>query len=105
MVSRIRLTLLIFFITTGFAYLVFNLYNLQIKQGGYYTARAESQYKLAGFLEPHRGLIYFTNKDNDLVPVALNKSYPVIFAVPKEIEDADEAIQMISAVLDIQSEE
>jgi len=105
MVSRIRLTLLIFLIATGFAYLIFNLYNLQIKQGGYYTARAESQYKLAGFLEPHRGLIYFTNKAGDLVPVALNKSYPVIFAVPKEIEDADEAIEMMSPILDIQSDE
>lgn len=99
MVSRFRFTIIILGIFGAFAYLIYGLHDLQIKRGTYFSDRAESQYKLAGFLEPHRGIIYFTNKEKKKVPAALNKAYPVIFAVPKEIEDVEETSQILASIL------
>src|SRR3989338_3851533 len=84
--------------------LIFNIYNLQIEKGEYYSARAESQYRLAGLLEPKRGNIYFTDKNNNLIPAALNKLYPVVFAVPEEIKDIDGVAQLISRILNLDPE-
>lgn len=67
--------------------LVFQLYGLQIKNGDYYAAKAEAQNKIAGFLNPIRGGIYFTDKNGNFSLAAINKEYPMIFAVPKEISD------------------
>lgn len=85
--------------------LIFNLYNLQIEKGQHYAARAQSQYQLAGFLEPHRGLVYITDKNNSLIPAAINKSYDAIFAVPKEMADIDKAIENLSPILNIDQKE
>lgn len=104
MVSSFRFSIVIFGIFSAFAYLIFNIYNLQIVDSAYYSDRAEDQYQLAGFLEPHRGIIYFTDKDDNLIPTALNKAYPVIFAVPQEIDDAQEATKIISSILEIDEE-
>ncbi len=104
MVSRFRLTILVIAVLGAFSYLVFNFYTLQVSKGSYYLARAESQYRLAGFLEPHRGLIYLTDKDSNSIPAALNKSYPVIFAVPKEIDDVEEAVGIISPVIKLEED-
>jgi cell division protein FtsI (penicillin-binding protein 3)/stage V sporulation protein D (sporulation-specific penicillin-binding protein) len=82
-----RLFLVILFFTFIYSSLIFNIYNLQVEKGVYYAARAASQYRSAGFLEALRGSIYFTDKNDNLIPGAINKAYPVIFAVPKEIQD------------------
>lgn len=105
MVSRFRITVILLGVFAAFGYLIYNLYNIQVEKGSYYTARAESQYQLAGFLEPHRGIIYLTDKDQSLIPAALNKSYPVIFAVPKEIEDIPETANTLAPILKISETE
>lgn len=105
MVSRFRLSIIALVIFSAYGYLAYNLYELQISRGRYYSARAESQYRLAGFLEPYRGIIYFTDKEKELVPAAINKSYPVVFAVPKEIEDAPEAVAAIAPILGLAEDE
>ncbi len=99
MSNRFRLSILIFSVFSGFSLLVFNLYNLQILKGEYYLDRAKSQ--LANSLEENRGNIYFIDKNNNQIPVATNKSYPVIFAIPKEIDDLEEAVQSLLPVLDM----
>lgn len=88
-----------------FFYLITGIYTLQIKQGGYYSARANSQYQLAGFLEPHRGTIYITDKNNTLIPAATNKSYPIIFAVPREVKDKDALIRTIQKAIELNNKE
>ena len=103
--SQFRFTTLIISVFTAYLALIFNIYNLQIQKGQYYSARAQSQYQLAGFLEPHRGAVYLTDKNNNLIPAAINKSYSVIFAVPKEIKDLDRAIENLAPILNIEQEE
>lgn len=92
-----------FFIFLYFA-LIFNTYNLQIKNGAYYSARAASQYRLSGFLEPQRGNIYFTDRNGNNIPAAMNKNYPVIFAVPKEIKDPLAAAESLYNILGLDKE-
>jgi len=78
---------------------IFRLYNLQIEKGAYYAARAASQHRIAGFLEPKRGNIYFTDKNNNFISAAMTKPYPVIYAVPKEIKNPEEAAKALAPIL------
>ena len=98
---KIRFFILIVFILGTFSFLGINLYSLQIEKGDYYSAKAV---KLAGFLTPYRGDIYFTDKNSNTIPVAISKAYPVIFAVPKEIEDVDEATGFLVDIVGIDKE-
>lgn len=103
--TQFRFIVLITSVTAAYLVLVFNIYTLQIKKGLYYSARAQSQYQLAGFLEPHRGAIYFTDKNNNQIPTAVNKSYDAIFAVPKAIQDLDKAVENLAPILNLDQEE
>lgn len=94
-----RILILITGILFVYSSIAFNIYQLQVKNGSYYSARAESQYRLAGFLEPKRGNIYFTDKNGNLIPAAINKKYPVIFAVPAEIDDPEATAKILSEIL------
>ena len=60
-----------------------------------------SQVRSAGFLEPKRGSIYFTDRNGNDVPVAITKAYPLIFASPKDIENPEAAAKSLSEILDI----
>ncbi|HEY4498096.1 MAG TPA: penicillin-binding protein 2 [Candidatus Paceibacterota bacterium] len=93
-----RITLLIIGFSVFYAFLIFNIYNLQVTKNDYYSAQAASINRLAGLLSPRRGEIYFTDKDGSRIPVAINKDYPAIFAVPSEIEDPLEAAEVLANI-------
>lgn len=77
----------------------FYIYRLQVEKNNYYTAKAEAQRKIAGVANRHRGAIYFTDKNGNAIPAAVNKFHPIIFAVPKEIEDVEEAAGFLASIL------
>ncbi|KKU11275.1 MAG: Peptidoglycan glycosyltransferase [Parcubacteria group bacterium GW2011_GWB1_45_7] len=89
-------------VTVGFALLYsllgLNMWNIQVKKGELYRARAASQHELAGILTPKRGSIYFTDKDGSRVPAAINKEYPTAYAVPSEIEDPAKVASILSTI-------
>lgn len=99
-----RLHLLIMGVIGIYAGLIFRLYDLQIAKGTLYAARAAFQYRLAGFLEPHRGIITVTDKNNAFIPVAINSAETVVMAVPREIQDIDRTIENLSPILNIDSQ-
>lgn len=82
--------------------LAFNVYHLQVAQGEYYAARAQAQQSAGGQLRARRGTIFFTDKNNNRIPVALNKKYPTIFAVPEEVGNKEDAAARVSAVLGLE---
>ncbi|MDP3947128.1 MAG: penicillin-binding protein 2 [bacterium] len=94
-----RITVIFAGFGIGYAALLFNIFNLQLEKGSYYAARAESQYRAAGGLAPPRGNIFITDKNGTKIPVAINRDYPLIFAVPKEIEDAAEAAEKLAGII------
>ena len=100
-----RLALISIIFSLLYAGTAFNFYNLQIQKGNYYLTRAESQRVLSGELEPERGSIFFTDAGQNLVPAAIKRYQPVIYAVPKEIADCAEAAAAIAPILGQPAEE
>ncbi|MDP2598257.1 MAG: penicillin-binding protein 2 [Candidatus Liptonbacteria bacterium] len=86
-------------IIAAFAAIVLRLYQLQFTKGGYYSARAESQYLASSAVTANRGLIYFTDRKGSRLPAALNERFPIIYAVPKAIDDAAEAANVLGPIL------
>ncbi len=86
---------------TGLAFLfvVYTLYSLQISHGSAFAQRAQAQRAIGGMLAAERGSIFLTDKSGAAIPVAVNKEYAVIFAVPAELDDAREASHQIAALL------
>src|SRR3989338_2127401 len=84
--------------------LIFKIYYLQIEKGQDYIDKAKVQAGSAGLLQARRGNIYFTYKNYNLIPAAINKDYPVIYAVPKEIQDKDGAASVISQILGLEKD-
>lgn len=99
-----RLPLISIIFTLLYSGLVGNIYRLQIQKSDYYTERATAQYRFAGFLEPSRGNIYFTDRNGNQVPTAMTKAYSIIFAVPKEIKDPESIAATLSPILSIDQE-
>lgn len=97
--KKFRFLILVSGVILVFGILIFNLYGLQIQKGSIYAVRAASQNRLAGVLEAKRGAIYFTDKNGNLIPTALNKEYPIVYAVPKEIEDFEETAAKLNLIL------
>lgn len=98
--AKIRLALIFLFFAGIYGILVFNLYKLQLKKNFYYSAKAAAQN--AGVeLELKRGNIYFSGRDGDFLPAAINSEFPFIYAVPDEIEDFQEAAAMIEPIAGI----
>lgn len=83
-----------------FAVLIGNIYALQIEKGDYYAKRAQAREEASGALIPDRGLIYFTDKNQTQILAAVNKDYPVVYAVPKEISDPQEVAARLAPIVD-----
>ncbi len=101
---RFRFFILIIAVLGAYGALFLNLYQLQIEKGEHYAAKAKIQNPLAALFENHRGNIFIQDRDKS-VPAALNKQAPVIYAVPKEIEDLDTAVENMAPILNAEPEE
>lgn len=101
----LRLHLILFCVIGAYTTLGIRLYDIQIRHGDLYSAQAESQYKLAGFFEPHRGLITITDKKGTILPIAENRPYRVVIAVTKNIRDKDAAVENLAPILGMGHEE
>ncbi len=98
-----RFSLIYFVFFASFAFLAFHIYNLQIEQGSYYRAKA-AQRNIPGFRDDSRGTIFFRDKFDNLIPVALTKEYPVVYAVPKEVVNPKATAKNLAPILDIDAE-
>lgn len=101
----VRLSFLIGFFTLLYLALGANLFNIQVQKGAEYSAQAASKLEIAGILAPNRGSIYFTDRDGSRVPAAMNREYPTIYAVPKEIVDPLEAARLLAPISSRSEEE
>ncbi len=82
-----------------FGLLGFNLYKLQIDKGAYYLEKVQARSENLAELQLRRGEILFTDKYGNSIPVAINKDYPVIYAVPKEIKDPSEEANTLAPLI------
>ena len=102
---KFRFWTVVSFFTLMYGVLVFNLYSIQLKNGDFYTARAESQLAGTGTLKAPRGTIFFSDKEGAFVPAAVEKEYTEIYAVPTEVADAEEIGRTVASILNLPAEE
>jgi len=100
-----RFFALISFFGLLYGSLIFGLYRLQIEKGDFYFKKAEARLEIIRELELRRGQIFFTDRNNKDIPVALNRDFPVIFAVPKEIKEPAVAAHKLADLLGWEEEE
>ncbi len=85
----------------SFGLLGLNLYGIQIQKREYYISKVQARSEALAQLQLRRGQIFFTDRYQNRITVALNKDYPVIYAVPKEITDPQKTAEILSSVLDL----
>ncbi len=100
-----RLIFLNLIFLTLFALIGFNLYELQVKNNDYYFKRVQARNEYEEKLYFQRGKIFLTDRHNNDIPAAINKKYPIIYAVPKEIENIEKTATNLSSIIDIPKEE
>lgn len=98
---RVRFGILIASATLVSLFVLYTLYSLQVVRGPLYVQRVRAQQAVGGLLAAERGGILFTDKQRRAIPAALNTDYPVVYAVPAEIEDPVEAAEQIAALLEL----
>ncbi|MBI1838810.1 MAG: hypothetical protein HYR95_00695, partial [Candidatus Colwellbacteria bacterium] len=94
-----RITFLGLFFSVLYALLIFKVYNLQIQKGDEYKAQAFSIHRLSELMNPARGSIYFTDKNGEMFPAAINRNYPTIYAIPDEIDDPARTAEILSKII------
>ncbi len=95
-----RIYTLVFFILAAAVVIFVRLYVLQVRSHSKYLHIAENQHKILEELIPERGEI-FLNEEKELYPVAVNKKMQMVYAVPKEIVNKEEAAGKVSEILSL----
>jgi cell division protein FtsI/penicillin-binding protein 2 len=88
-----------------FLFLGYRLYNIQVKENLKFANQAEALHDTTAILPPDRGLIYFQDKNKEYIPVAINKKYNSLFAIPKEIENPEETSKFLSEIIPLSYEQ
>lgn len=86
---RDRLRLLTAVSILGGTLIILRLFELQVLRHQTFSARAEEQHAVAAELKPKRGEILVRDRfsGNQLFPLATNRTYHLLYAVPREVED------------------
>lgn len=89
------------------ALITVRLADIQIFQHPFYEALAANQHELHEKLFPKRGEIFVRDKDNPdkLYPLAVNKSYYLVYAEPKRIEDVTTVTKALVSLLELEEDE
>ena len=90
--------------------LIGRLFELQVLKGKAYSLKADEQYSVRRTVEAPRGLIFIHERtqegaDDELFPIARNVNRHLIYAVPKDIENPEEAIGILSPLLGLSVDE
>lgn len=102
-----RFFAIIIFFSFLYGLLGFKIYNLQIQKSTYYIQKAQARNEALKEQIIRRGQIFFTDRNQNLIPASLNRDFPIIYAVPKEIADAEieKTAEILSPTVNISVEE
>ncbi len=82
-----------------FGVVAFKLYRVQIEQSDYYFDRASAQKEARDQLNLRRGQILVTDKFGNSIPVAMNSDAPVVYAVPKDINNPASTSRALAPII------
>ncbi|MFH1173078.1 MAG: penicillin-binding protein 2 [bacterium] len=110
-----RIMFLIIFLFLLWGLMAVRLFNLQVLNYGVYAALASGQHEIYEKLFPRRGRIFLRDsltagsqmaeQREDLYPIATNKEYNLVYAVPYEIADPSKAAGELVAILGLDKEQ
>lgn len=95
--------LLVFVFVAGVAAMA-RLYVLQVAGFESWSGVADRQHSLSADTFPDRGEIFFREGD-DVYPAAVNREYPLLYVVPREVENASQTAEAISGITGIPADE
>lgn len=86
---------------------VYRLFDIQVLRHNFYEALASGQHDISEKLIPERGEIFVRDRfsDDKLYPVAANKEFALVYAVPKRIKDAKAAAESLAPLLELEVED
>lgn len=99
-----RLRILILLIIVAAGAILARLFSLQILKHNFYTALARDQHEFLEKLVPQRGEIFIQEKSGLWHPLAVNRRYPAVFLVPKEVTDKNEVAEKLAGLLEVSEE-
>ncbi len=100
-----RIYALVFFVIVGAGIILARLYILQVKAYEKYSSLAQNQHKILKELIPRRGEIFMQEEGKEFYPLAVNQEIQMAYAVPREIEDKERAVNFVAEVLGIEKNE
>lgn len=99
--NRINVIMSIIFLLAGGV--LFKLFSLQVLDKDLYITRAMEQHQVRSDLEPQRGRIFIQDGwggEKELYPLASNKKFALLYAIPEEMENAPMIAEALYAVFD-----
>ncbi len=100
--SRLQILATIIFLFAGV--LIYRLISLQVINYDFYVALASDQHLVENELMPKRGRIFIQdsneNKEKKFYPVATNKDFAFIYAVPKKIKEPQRVAEELYKIFD-----
>ncbi|MBU0546931.1 MAG: penicillin-binding protein 2 [Patescibacteria group bacterium] len=96
--NRFRLIVLSLFFFVFATYVTGKIAYIQIKKGDLYKALAQGLHALPEEKLIERGEILFKNNQ----PLAINKNWPLAWALPQEIKDVQATAQKLSSILNLE---
>lgn len=96
---------LIFLITFAvFGGISYRLFNLQVVDHKFYSLKAQNQHKISQTLNPKRGSIFAKDKFGEFYPLAMDKDFISVFAVPSEIIEKEQTAEKLSSLLGVEKD-
>jgi len=80
------------------------LYVLQVADHKKWAGIAENQHSLSADILPDRGEIFF-REGNTVYPAAVNREYPLLYVVPKEVEEPMPVAEAIAGITGVSADE
>lgn len=100
-----RLTFLALIILIMALCIILKLFKLQIIDHNYYTALAKDQQEFFSELLPKRGEIFIQEpKANELHPLATNRLYYLMYAVPVQVTKPKQASEAIAQMFEVEED-
>jgi cell division protein FtsI/penicillin-binding protein 2 len=99
--NRINFLIAVIFLLAGI--MIYRLIELQVYKHDFYISVASGQHQIFNELEPERGKIYMSSslpEDEKKYPLAINKDFAFVFAIPEDIEDHDRVAENLYEVFD-----
>lgn len=96
-ITKKRINFLIYILIIIVASLFFRLFQKQILEHANYLAQAKDQYIIKKELQQERGKIYAS----DMFPLATNKQFWQVLAIPKNIKNPDQVAEQLASILNL----